>query len=198
MAGKKGYQGAETRQALVETALTLFERDGFHKVGLPALGKELGISHAAIYAYFDDKDDLLAECCRLSMGEIRRIIDSQIDPNASSESRLKGYLDGNLEWVLKHRRHGNALLSMYYFGAQSAKLRALHLEMDQGSIARLETHLILGNQSGAWHVRSTRARASAIHSLIVGEMVKAFHFPREIPRADRLASIWRNVSLLIK
>jgi hypothetical protein len=70
--------------------------------------------------------------------------------------------------------------------------------MDQGSIARLETHLIQGNQSGAWQVRSTRARASAIHSLIVGEMIKAFHFPKEYARAERLAALWRGVESLIK
>ena len=196
--GKERYQGAETRARLLDAALLLFERNGFHKVGLPALGKEIGVSHAAIYAYFDDKDDLLAKCCELAIEAIREIVDLKIDPNSSAEQRLRSYLDGNLEWVLKHRRYANALLSMYYFGAQSPKLRSLHLEMDRVSISRLETHLIHGNQAKAWQVRATQARASAIHSLIVGEMVKAFHFPRDMSRAERFAGIWKSVCLLIK
>ncbi|MGC9193840.1 MAG: TetR/AcrR family transcriptional regulator [Syntrophobacteraceae bacterium] len=44
---------------IIDTALRLSNRMGFHAMGLRALSKESGLSMGGLYAYFDGKDELL-------------------------------------------------------------------------------------------------------------------------------------------
>lgn len=44
---------------IIDTALRLSNRTGFHAMGLRALSKESGLSMGGLYAYFEGKDELL-------------------------------------------------------------------------------------------------------------------------------------------
>ena len=48
-----------TRAAILDATLRLLERDGYHAVGLAAVGREAGVSRQAIYLHFASKAKLL-------------------------------------------------------------------------------------------------------------------------------------------
>ena len=48
-----------TRAAILDAALRLLERDGYHAVGLAAVGRDAGVSRQAIYLHFGSKANLL-------------------------------------------------------------------------------------------------------------------------------------------
>ena len=50
---------SDTRQRLLEAALSRFYRDGFANVGLDQIIDEVGISKTAFYKHFESKDDLM-------------------------------------------------------------------------------------------------------------------------------------------
>jgi len=54
------YHHGELRQALIQAAMTVVERDGPEAVSLSALAKSLGVSQPAPYRHFADRDALLA------------------------------------------------------------------------------------------------------------------------------------------
>lgn len=54
------YHHGDLREALIETALDELERQGPDGVGFSALARILGVSQAAPYRHFADRDDLLA------------------------------------------------------------------------------------------------------------------------------------------
>ncbi len=56
----RAYHHGNLRQALVEAALERLERDGMAGVTLRAVAAQVGVSHAAPYAHFRDKDALMA------------------------------------------------------------------------------------------------------------------------------------------
>lgn len=56
----RAYHHGNLRQALVEAALERLERDGMAGVTLRGVAAQVGVSHAAPYAHFRDKDALLA------------------------------------------------------------------------------------------------------------------------------------------
>jgi len=56
----RAYHHGNLRQALVEAALELLERDGLARITLRGVAAHVGVSHAAPYAHFRDKDALLA------------------------------------------------------------------------------------------------------------------------------------------
>ncbi|MBR0827914.1 TetR/AcrR family transcriptional regulator [Bradyrhizobium manausense] len=47
------------RQQILEAALACFSKDGFHQTGMADIVKRSGLSHGAVYLYFQSKDDLI-------------------------------------------------------------------------------------------------------------------------------------------
>ena len=57
---KRREQGkTETRRAILEAAVALFQEHGFERFSLRGVAEAIGYSPTTIYLYFDDKDDLL-------------------------------------------------------------------------------------------------------------------------------------------
>lgn len=50
---------SKTRQRLIQTALDLFYREGFHAVGLDRIIAEVGVTKTTFYNHFPSKDDLI-------------------------------------------------------------------------------------------------------------------------------------------
>lgn len=51
----------ETRQALLDSAVALFGRDGFHATSVSRVVERAGVTKGAFYHHFDSKEDLLRE-----------------------------------------------------------------------------------------------------------------------------------------
>ncbi|MBR0831901.1 TetR/AcrR family transcriptional regulator [Bradyrhizobium manausense] len=49
----------DRRQQILEAALACFSEDGFHQTGMSDIVKRSGLSHGAVYLYFQSKDDLI-------------------------------------------------------------------------------------------------------------------------------------------
>jgi AcrR family transcriptional regulator len=54
-------QGAETRDRILDVAQELFTRQGYDKTSLRDIAERLGITKAALYYYFERKEDILVE-----------------------------------------------------------------------------------------------------------------------------------------
>lgn len=61
---KQGYHHGNLRQALVEAALDLIERQGPQAFTLSEAAKAAGVTPAAVYRHFAGREELLAECAR--------------------------------------------------------------------------------------------------------------------------------------
>ncbi len=60
MAEKRRYKKSEvTRRRLIEAAAEIFSEKGYSKARITDITKRVGLTHAAFYAYFKDKDDLV-------------------------------------------------------------------------------------------------------------------------------------------
>ncbi len=60
MAEKRRYKKSEvTRKKLIDAALEIFADKGYSKTRITDITKKVGLTHAAFYAYFKDKDDLV-------------------------------------------------------------------------------------------------------------------------------------------
>lgn len=57
----ESYHHGDLRRALVEAATRLVQRDGAAQVSLRQIAREAGVSHAAPYHHFPDRESLLAE-----------------------------------------------------------------------------------------------------------------------------------------
>jgi AcrR family transcriptional regulator len=55
------HQGAETRERILDVAQQLFIQQGYDKTSLRDIAERLGITKAALYYYFERKEDILLE-----------------------------------------------------------------------------------------------------------------------------------------
>ncbi len=69
----------EKRQLIMETALALFAKQGFHVVSINQIANEAGISKGLMYNYFKSKDELLERIINESFAEILHYFDPNHD-----------------------------------------------------------------------------------------------------------------------
>jgi AcrR family transcriptional regulator len=95
-----GARGERTRLLLVNTALPLFERQGFHATSIDEIAKAAKVSRATLYQYFESKEqlfaELLEECGAALLRVIRRL--GVLGPNREGFDNLHWWL-GEWAWV---------------------------------------------------------------------------------------------------
>jgi AcrR family transcriptional regulator len=93
-----GWKGAKTRQRIIEVALEVFGRRGYHGTVVDDLAEAVGLSRATLYQYFEGKEDIFAELVEASGAETlkvsRRI--GPLGPSADGYAALRGWLT---EWA---------------------------------------------------------------------------------------------------
>jgi AcrR family transcriptional regulator len=82
----KPYHHGDLRRALLEAAERVLERDGVGALSLRAVAREAGVSAAAPYHHFKDKDDLLAGVAKAGFEQMtdymRNAALAAVDPRA--------------------------------------------------------------------------------------------------------------------
>lgn len=99
---RKAYHHGELRDALLEAAEALLEKDGPTGLSLRKLGRQLGVTPGAPYRHFEDKDGLLAA---LATGGFQRLRQMMLDAQkgaTDAEDRLRRAGVGYLEFASKH------------------------------------------------------------------------------------------------
>jgi AcrR family transcriptional regulator len=167
-------KGETTRRKIMEKAVTLFHRRGFHEVGIPEIGKAAGLSHAGVYRHFATKDDLFLACCRLVLGRAAERYGKEVDERLPARERLRAYLRTNFRWVKDYPAEMKSLMSLQYLSLSGSAFRELFAGIAVSSSERIEILIAQGVNEGAWRVAPERRPRLArhVHSLLFGEMTR--------------------------
>jgi AcrR family transcriptional regulator len=71
------------RDHLVETALELFDRHGFHATGIDRILADAGVAKVTLYKHFSSKDDLILAVLRLRDERFREWFQAAVDHKAA-------------------------------------------------------------------------------------------------------------------
>jgi TetR/AcrR family transcriptional regulator, transcriptional repressor for nem operon len=93
-------KAAENRIALLQTASRLFRQRGIDGVGVADIAKEAGLTHGALYAHFESKDELAAEA--FAYGFEGNMADTRAWAAKRSPS-FQDYLDGLLSRSMRDK-----------------------------------------------------------------------------------------------
>ncbi|BCD67250.1 TetR/AcrR family transcriptional regulator [Nitratiruptor sp. YY09-18] len=89
------------REKLLQVAANHFSKFGYNGVSLDAIAKEVGISKAAIYYHFKDKDDLYEAVLLFRLDGLKEHIQSSI--NASSPvQKIKQFIESFGEFLQEY------------------------------------------------------------------------------------------------
>ncbi len=84
-------KGEETRQAIIEKAAVIFNKNGYQRTSMSTLTGALGLTKGAIYGNFADKDELAVDAFRYSVGQVLERIQSSLDPHEKPLDKLRAF-----------------------------------------------------------------------------------------------------------
>lgn len=107
---KRGYHHGNLRQALVDAALGLIARNGPNGFSLSEAAKAAGVSAAAPYRHFKDRDEVLAEVARQGFDLFAERLERALDSGGPSPIRaFEAVTQAYLDFARTERPHFQAM-----------------------------------------------------------------------------------------
>ncbi len=122
------------REAILNSALKIFERDGFYKAKVENIAKEANVGKGTIYEYFDSKKDLFYQMVKSMVDQyiddIQKIAEEDVDPISKLQNIVRFHLkpnkcDGNLGYVIHVEAIKSGIgeeLKLLYMGLRSRQI----------------------------------------------------------------------------
>jgi TetR/AcrR family fatty acid metabolism transcriptional regulator len=96
--GNRGTK-EDTKSRIVESAKRLFAEQGYQKTTVVDISKQAGLSEAALYEYFQGKEDLLLAIPDLWVSDLLADVQGQLFGIKGAANRLRKYLWWNLRRI---------------------------------------------------------------------------------------------------
>ncbi len=92
---------------LVEKAMEVFYRNGFHATGMDMLVVETGVSKTSMYKYFSNKEELIVAALRMRDAQLREWLIGRIEElGATPREQLLSLFDALREWFAQPEFRG--------------------------------------------------------------------------------------------
>ena len=92
MANKKLVGSVDTAQVIIDKSIPLFARSGYAGVSMRDIAKSVGISGAALYHHYPDKQSLYVAVMGHAFSDKASSIQSALDNSGTSEQRLERFV----------------------------------------------------------------------------------------------------------
>jgi TetR/AcrR family fatty acid metabolism transcriptional regulator len=92
MAKNNSKKSEQTRSRIIDSARILFAEQGYQKTTIVDISKQAGLSEAALYEYFQGKEDLLRMVPDLWVSELLRDLEGQLFGIQGAVNKLRKYL----------------------------------------------------------------------------------------------------------
>ena len=110
MEGMGETKGERTRRRLLEVAVRRFAEDGYRATSVSAIARDAGISQAAVYAYFANKEALFEAAVDLDAAELIAGARAELDEDLPLVDLLPGLLV-HLRMGVEHHRLARRVLA---------------------------------------------------------------------------------------
>lgn len=168
---------------IVETILTLSNKQGFHATSLREISAASGVSMGGLYAYFDSKDTLLM----MILGQVSQTMTRVL---ATPSQELRSDPRAHLRWlVARHVRVTEIMLPWFVFAFMEAKSfppagRRAAVASEEATEAMFTAVLEEGVRQRQFHIDDPAFAAALIKPLLQDWYVKRAKWRRRGITAD--------------
>lgn len=102
----------QKRQQILDTSLAVFCRYGFHKTSMLDIAQAAGMSRAALYLHFKNKEDVFRSGSEHTHTEVMRQVESALATETDVMQRIEGALGSFLQGLMEQisaSAHGQEL-----------------------------------------------------------------------------------------
>lgn len=135
------------REAIIYSALEMFERDGFHKTKVEEIAKGANVGKGTIYEYFDSKKDLFCEMIKFMMDRYIDIIKDVVEEDVDPITKFHNLLKLQLELTKIHGSLGHMIQVQVIKSGIGKDLKPIFLEFRRKQIHVIEEIIREGIQS---------------------------------------------------
>lgn len=96
---RKRLSAQDRRSAILDAALEVFSRRGYHGAAIDDIAQTAGISKALIYEHFPSKKDLHASLLARHVDDIFGALQRSVAASEPGEASLRAGVDAFFEWV---------------------------------------------------------------------------------------------------
>lgn len=157
-----GERGALTRQRIIEAALISFEERGFHATSIDDIATAMDMSRAALYQYFENKEDIFVELLYESGAALLRVVRrlGPLGPTAEGYDNLHWWLG---EWAWIYDKYSTMYVQWAIVESPEARIRPLILQFTEACVDRISLRLKVSSPPGL----APRDAAMALLAMVI-------------------------------
>lgn len=142
---KRSYHHGDLRRALLDAAVEILAEDGAHVLTLREVARRVGVTQAAPYHHFADKEAILAALAEEGFVKLYDAMASARDAAGSKPAaRLQAMGKGYVDFAVKHPAHFRI---MFVRLVDIPRYPSLHVAADRAFTALLEG-IVLAQKAG--------------------------------------------------
>ncbi|QUQ65605.1 TetR/AcrR family transcriptional regulator [Kutzneria sp. CA-103260] len=156
------------RAQLVRCAIEAIAELGLPRASLAEIGRRAGVSKAAIFYHFANRDELVQEVLVAAVTEGAEFMAERTRRQPTPAGELRAYIEANVEYIATHRDAVKALVTIAMnFTDEDGRSRLLPDASVYGeSLEPLRDILRRGQQAGQFGEFNTRTMAMTIRAAI--------------------------------
>ncbi len=128
-------RGNNKRQAILEAALTLFARRGYHGTTVPSVAETAGVGAGTIYRYFDSKEALANALYQEWKGKLGAFILEGFPTDANLRVVFRTWFERQIDFVQKYPE-ATAYMELHHHASY----------LDEASLALEEIHVAVATE----------------------------------------------------
>jgi AcrR family transcriptional regulator len=195
-------RGEQTRRLIVDTAVRLFQQNGYDKTTMRAIAQEAGLSVGNAYYYFPSKDHLVQEFYRRIQDEHVAAAAPALATRTEFAERLHAVLAAAIEVMSPYHAFAGRFIkvaadpgsSLSPFSAESAPARevsqSIFRQLVAGTTTKIDPELAADLPELLWLVQ-LGVTLYWVHDRSPGQAKTRVLVDRAVPLIDRLVSLSR-------
>lgn len=192
-------KGEATRRRILTEALLLYSEKGVQNTPFQEIADKIGITQAALYKYFENRDELLKEAVLLAGEEGREYfkLDPKVESKFNMREKFYHHVKMNIEWAQNGKPHNVGFLSLHYFASQIKQIGEVHTEVMNLRVNRFKNYLLELQKEEGFEMDNVAPLAVSIHNLVLGEMLEAYNHSGNETIKKRTDRIFQNILRII-
>jgi TetR/AcrR family fatty acid metabolism transcriptional regulator len=143
------------REAIIYSALKMFERDGFHKTKVEEIAKGANVGKGTIYEYFDSKKDLFCQMVKYMMDKYIDIMKEAVEEEVDAVTKLHNLLKLQLKLTDAHGSIGHMIQVQVIKSGVGEQLKPMFIEFRRKQIDVIEEVIKDGIEAGLFKSADT-------------------------------------------
>ncbi|RKI67580.1 TetR/AcrR family transcriptional regulator [Corallococcus sp. AB049A] len=188
---KGRYHHGDLRQALVDAAVALIAEEGFGALSLREVARRAGVTHAAPYRHFADKEALLEAVAHEGFRAMAREMRERMAPHTGPLERLYAAGEAYVLFAVRHPPHFRVMFGPHFTRPMSPPPEP---EGEQGAFTLLVSTIEAAQAAGLLRPGESRPLTLTAWSLVHG-LASLFvdrqlgESPQGVEGAEALASV---------